>query len=50
MLAAAEAEKERVLAAARADSVRAVGHAEAEAEAAKLAAYARTARRRCCGP
>ncbi|MFC0005136.1 SPFH domain-containing protein [Micromonospora siamensis] len=51
VLAAAEAEKERVLAigtaekeralsAARADGVRVVGHAEAEAEAAKLAAYA----------
>ncbi len=40
VLATAEAEKERLLAAAKADQVRTVGHAEAEAEAAKLAAYA----------
>ncbi|MBY8875600.1 SPFH domain-containing protein [Micromonospora sp. PLK6-60] len=40
VLAAAEGEKERVLATGRAEGVRVVGHAEAEAEAAKLAAYA----------
>lgn len=39
VLAAAEAEKERVLAEVKADGVRAVGLAEAEAEAARLAAY-----------
>jgi regulator of protease activity HflC (stomatin/prohibitin superfamily) len=40
VLASAEAEKDRTLATARADGVRVVGLAEAEAESAKLAAYA----------
>ncbi|MGA3526704.1 SPFH domain-containing protein [Melissospora conviva] len=40
ILAAAEADKERALADARAEGVRVVGLAEAETEAAKLAAYA----------
>lgn len=39
VLGAAEAEKQRLLDAARADGVRAVGLAEGEAEAARMAAY-----------
>lgn len=40
VLATAEADKDRALAAGRADGVRAVGLAEAETEAARMAAYA----------